>query len=76
MSNIVEQLQQEKKNLQQRLNKIDRALAILSDTPSTGQAVEPKKRTMPASAIARIRAYQKARWAKIRAEQAKAAKKQ
>jgi hypothetical protein len=80
MSNVVEQLQQEKKALQHRLDKVERALAILSDTPAApaaGKVGRPrkKKRTMPASAIERIRAYQKARWAKIHAAQAKAGKK-
>jgi len=38
MSNVVEQLQQEKKALQHRLDKVERALAILSDTPAAPAA--------------------------------------
>jgi hypothetical protein len=60
-------------DLQERIAKLQNELATIfgSETKApTIQAAKPAKRKMSASAIAKIRAAQKARWAKIKATKA------
>jgi hypothetical protein len=89
LTNTLKELQQQKakaqshiKCLNAQIKNLDQAIEALSKLTSTHAeaGVKPaKKRTMPASAIAKIRAAQKKRWAKVHEEKAaqekKAAKK-
>jgi hypothetical protein len=69
---IVAELRKQRKNLKDQLSRTEKAIAALSGL-SVGPVGKPKRRKMSAAARAKIAAFQKARWAKLRA--AKAAKK-
>jgi hypothetical protein len=72
ISDVVHQLETQRKRTQRELEKLN--LAIKALTSLSGKSVSAGIRRKPhfsAAAIARIRAAQKARWAKIRAAQKK-----
>jgi hypothetical protein len=77
---IVAPLKREETKLQKQLTGIQGAIAALNggrQTPHGAQSVSHKgvhKRTMSATARAKISKATKARWAKFRAEKAKKAK--
>lgn len=85
LTNTLKELQQQKdkalsriKCLNAQIKNLDQAIEALTRLTSAHAeaGVKPaKKRTMPASAIAKIRAAQKKRWAKVHAEQAAKEKK-
>jgi hypothetical protein len=63
LTSLLNQLQRERKRLHEELDNVSRALAALGR--------KHKRRKLSAAAIARIRAGQKARWAKWRKAQKK-----
>jgi hypothetical protein len=72
ISNVVHQLETQRRLTQRELEKLD--LAIRALTSFNGKSVHARVRRKPkisAAGIARIRAAQIARWAKIRAAQKK-----
>lgn len=83
MKEAIAQLQQQRNDLQQQVAKLDQAIQVLQslgggNAPAPKAAAAPKQRKGPkisAAGIAKIRAAQKARWAKIHAERAAAAAK-
>jgi hypothetical protein len=66
---VIGSLEKERKNLQSSLDRVTAAISALNG--ATGKASSPGKRTMSASARARIAAAQKARWARWRTSQRK-----
>ena len=73
MNQVIQQLQSQRKQAQQQLEKLDlaiRALLSFEQSPSGGLTVRRRPR-FSAAARARIAAAQRARWAKIRAAQKK-----
>ncbi|MGA2647689.1 MAG: hypothetical protein ABSF15_23550 [Candidatus Sulfotelmatobacter sp.] len=60
--------------LESQLQRVTNALSALNGSPQmSGSKAAPAKRRMSASARAKISAAQKARWAKVKAQQKKAA---
>jgi hypothetical protein len=72
ISNVVQRLETQRTLTQRELEKLDLAIqALTSLHEKSGGARARRKPKFSAAGIARIRAAQKARWAKIRAAQNK-----
>ena len=74
INQVVQQLQIRRKQTERELARLDlaiRALASLHGGSARGGLVARRKPKFSAAGIARIRAAQKARWAKIKAAQKK-----
>jgi hypothetical protein len=70
LSTIIKQLERERDHLQSQIAKLGNAMALFSGPRGKTSAVR-KVRKLTGSARARIRAAQKARWAKWRKEHKK-----
>ena len=73
MSKVVKQLDKERTRLANELHKVTAALTAFGKVYLDGTKPTRKKRTMSAAGRKRIAAAQRARWAKIKAKQKKAA---
>jgi len=75
LANALNQLRAERRQSQQQLETLDQAIAALDRLARNGSAGRRNypKRTLSAAARKRISQAQKARWARVRAKQAKAA---
>jgi len=72
ISNVLQQLERQRTLTQRELEKLDLAIqALTSFRGKSASAGARRKPKISAAGIARIRAAQKARWAKIRAAQNK-----
>jgi nucleoid-associated protein YgaU len=68
ITNVVDELKQERDRLQGELQRIDAALAALVSLNGRGRTKTGRpRRTMSAAARRKIAAAQRARWAKVRA---------
>jgi hypothetical protein len=66
---IIAQLKAERDKAAQQVNALDTAIRALSGLTSTrGTATKPRRR-ISAQGLARIRAAQRARWAKVKSQQ-------
>jgi hypothetical protein len=69
IGDTIRQLESELQRVQGEASKISDALKALKGVAGKSRAAAPAKRKISAAGIARIRAAQKARWAKVRAAQ-------
>jgi hypothetical protein len=67
ISDVVHQLETQRKLTQRELEKLNLAIRALTSLEGTSTPVVRRKPKISAAGIARIRAAQKARWAKIKA---------
>jgi hypothetical protein len=70
INRTIKQLQAQRASLDKEIAKLDAAIKVLQSlSPKAAPAKAPvKKRKISKAGIARIRAAQKARWAKIKAQ--------
>jgi hypothetical protein len=75
LATALNQLRAQRRQSQQQLETLDQAIAALDRLARNGSAGRSNhpKRTLSAAARRRISQAQKARWARVRAKQAKAA---
>ena len=75
LATALNQLRAQRRQSQQQLETLDQAIAALDRLARNGSAGRRNhtKRTLSAAARKRISQAQKARWARVRAKQAKAA---
>jgi hypothetical protein len=73
VSKVVKQLDKERTRLANELHKVTAALTAFGKVYLDGAKPTRRRRKLSAKARARISAAQKARWAKVRAKQKKAA---
>lgn len=75
LATALNQLRAERRHSQQQLETLDQAIAALDRLARNGSAGRRNhpKRTLSVAARKRISQAQKARWARVRAKQAKAA---
>ena len=75
LATALNQLRAQRRQSQQQLETLDQAIAALDRLARNGSAVRRNhpKRTLSAAARKRISQAQKARWARVRAKQVKAA---
>jgi hypothetical protein len=69
ISDVVHQLETQRKLTQRELEKLTLAIRALTSLEGTSMPTIRRKPKISAAGIARIRAAQKARWAKIKAAQ-------
>jgi len=67
MQSVVNQLQKERRRLENELHRVTAALAAFGNAYKRGRKPARKKRTISAAGLKRIAAAQRARWAKVRA---------
>lgn len=77
---MLKELEAERNRMQLQLRRLDAAIEALRNVDHTGRLREPRvrrsrnaRRKLSAAARSRIAAAQRARWAKLRAQQKKAA---
>ncbi len=80
LQQMLKELDAERNRVQQRLRRLDAAIEALRNVDHTGKLLESRvrrprnaRRKLSAAARSRIAAAQRARWARLRAQQKKAA---
>jgi hypothetical protein len=71
LNQVVQQLQARRRQTEHELEKLSLAIKALTSLEGTSEPTIRRKPKFSAAGIARIRAAQKARWAKIKAAQKK-----
>jgi len=71
-SQVVKQLHKERQRVQSQLSRLDAAIRVLQGHGSRNGLRKPRRR-LSVAARRRIAAAQRARWAKVKAQQKKAA---
>ena len=73
LGSIVAQLREERTSLVNQLRHVDAALSVLGKLDGGRSYTKPRRRRLSAAARKRIGAAQRARWARVRGKQQKAA---